>query len=77
MSKIREQCPYCLSMNYIDDNSENLGFEAYECWNCMERSFLPDQGLFRFMDRKSVEEDEAMQSLKTYEPLIVNGDSCK
>lgn len=75
MNTIREQCEYCLSFNYLDDNVENLGYEAFECWNCKTHIFLPEQGLFRFMDRKKIEEEEDNALLQTYEPTIVDGRS--
>jgi hypothetical protein len=58
-------------MNYIDNNVENLGYEAWECWNCNERTFLPDQGLFRFMDRMGFEEVDALISLHQNTDIIV------
>jgi hypothetical protein len=71
----REECPYCFSKNYINNNSENLGFEAYECWNCHQHTFLPDQGIYRFMDRMGCDEFEANQSLQSYDPIITDGRS--
>lgn len=63
---VREQCETCLSYNYIDNNVENLGYEAFECWNCHNCQFLPDEGLFRFMDRMCVDEEEAIDYKDLY-----------
>ena len=70
MNTTREQCENCLSFNYLDDNVENLGYEAFECWNCKATQFLPDEGLFRFMDRYQVEEYIANDLLWSQPDLI-------
>lgn len=72
---VREQCEICLSFNYIDANAENVGYEAFECWNCKNHQFLPDEDLFRFMDRENLEEYEAIGLLQTNNVLLTDGRS--
>lgn len=72
---IREECTCCGNINYLENNVENLGYEAFECWNCMQRSFLPDQGLFHCMDRLEISEEEAKDKLEGFEVITTNGSS--
>ncbi len=67
------QCEHCLSYNTLDVISEDLDCEAFECWNCQQRSFVSWQGLFHYMLRTNSGEIEAYQDLNTYKPKIVNG----
>ena len=67
---MKTQCENCLSYNSID---ENLDDEAFECWNCQQRSFIPYQGLVHYMLRTGRGEIKSYQDLETNEPKIIDG----
>ena len=62
---VSQTCPHCLSINHLYDEGD-----AFECWACMQRTWL-DRA--RYMIRQGKTSWEAESDLEKGLPNIVNG----